>query len=180
MKFTNNLLIVFSMFSSVSLILLLLFLNTQAKNHAKTIKKLENSKNKLEEQNRAAKISLENINKEIKEKKELSQSQLTQIKEELNNTEKTLEKLVAVGPRPTCGDPDPKDILPAGVNVKINWYPVYVSYERKNEILRHFCNDAFMMSSIDKVQVASFWTKERAKEYANWIRGEVGKPKRNN
>lgn len=177
MKFTNRFLLFFSILSSISLALLLFFLNQQARSQTQKIKELQINKDRLERQNIDAQDTLKKIEEEIQTQEKLSKSQLDRMKQKLANASEALDRQVAVGPRPVCGDPQPKTIMPSGSTVNITWFPVFVPSARLNEIKAHFCSDAYLNRSINKVQVASFWNKERAQAYANWIRGTVGKPK---
>jgi Pentapeptide repeats (8 copies) len=79
-------------------------------------------------------------------------------------------------PRSACGDPLPRD--PKKFPVKI--YPVFVNYSSANlaKVSKQFCRDAFRTrpqnSGAVVIQVASFNSPTRAKQFAEFIKQKVG------
>jgi Pentapeptide repeats (8 copies) len=79
-------------------------------------------------------------------------------------------------PRSACGDPLPRN--PKKFPVKL--YPVFVSYSSANlaKISKQFCRDAFrthpQKSGAAVIQVASFNSPARAKQFAEFIKQKVG------
>jgi hypothetical protein len=80
-------------------------------------------------------------------------------------------------PRSACGDPLPRD--PKKFPVKL--YPVFVNYSSANlaKVSKQFCRDAFRTqpqknSKAVVIQVASFNSPTRAKQFAEFIKQKVG------
>jgi Pentapeptide repeats (8 copies) len=79
-------------------------------------------------------------------------------------------------PRAACGDSLPRD--PNKFPVKI--YPVFVNYSSANlaKVSKQFCRDAFrtqpQQSGAAVIQVASFKSPTRAKQFAEFIKQKVG------
>jgi hypothetical protein len=87
-------------------------------------------------------------------------------------------------PRPACGDS-----IPAAKSFPISFYPVYVDYSSGSlaKIRAQYCKDAYPITRQDTgrraVQVASFTSASRAKDFAAFMMeklgsGEVGSPRR--
>ncbi len=79
-------------------------------------------------------------------------------------------------PRSACGDPLPRN--PKNFPVKL--YPVFVNYSSANlaKVSKQFCRDAFrtqpQKSRAVVIQVASFNSPKRAKQFAEFIKQKVG------
>lgn len=79
-------------------------------------------------------------------------------------------------PKESCGDSLPND----SSAYPINFFPVFVDYSESNlNLLKSiFCRDAFKKfnekSGKDEIQVASFLGRERAEQFANLIKNEIG------
>jgi Pentapeptide repeats (8 copies) len=79
-------------------------------------------------------------------------------------------------PRSACGDPLPRDRKKFPVKI----YPVFVNYSSANfaKISKQYCRDAFQTrrkdSGILVIQVASFNSQARAKQFAEFMTQKVG------
>ena len=75
-------------------------------------------------------------------------------------------------PLSSCGDSPP-----SGINV---WYPVNVNYSERNLRImqKNYCRDAFVKyvreTNTDMIQVASFLNINDAREFANFLKAQVG------
>jgi Pentapeptide repeats (8 copies) len=79
-------------------------------------------------------------------------------------------------PQPACGDP-----LPASANdFPVDLYPVFVNNSPRTHstVVANFCRDAFVItrrdSGIQSIQVASFNSKQRAAQFAQFMTQKVG------
>jgi hypothetical protein len=79
-------------------------------------------------------------------------------------------------PRSVCGDPLPRDRQKFPIKI----YPVYVNYSPANfaKISKQYCRDAFQTrrkdSGVLMIQVATFNSQTRAKQFAEFIKEKVG------
>jgi hypothetical protein len=89
-------------------------------------------------------------------------------------------------PRPACGDP-----VPPAKTFPVSFYPVFINYSPDNlaSVRTQYCRDAYparrQETSQQAIQVASFTSINRAKDFAEFMSvklgsGEVGKPRRVN
>ncbi|HEY9825842.1 MAG TPA: pentapeptide repeat-containing protein [Stenomitos sp.] len=79
-------------------------------------------------------------------------------------------------PQPACGDPLPSNPN----NFPLNLYPVFINNTSQNLeiVVRQFCQDAFETTRKDSgtpsIQVASFTSRERAEQFAEFMTQKVG------